>query len=157
MLTPGTDLAGAVNAYLANFSQDSGGSPSLIVAAATEDNVKTTGESIDTQGYMSAVLVLSGQVALTDTKTASFTVEYQTSPDNSTWATAVELSATAVNATGDTGNTIEDLLLELALNVAALPRYIRFNVTLDLSHTSTDEGLYSATCVLGGKESMPIA
>lgn len=157
MLTPGTDLDGAVNAYLANFAQDSSGDPIQTVAAATEDGVKVTGESVDTEGYMSAVFVLAGQAVLQDTKLATFTVEYQTSPDNSTWATAVAFLAATALATGDTGGTTEDILSKTGLNVAALPRYIRFNVTLDLNASGTDYASWVATCVLGGKEAMPVA
>jgi len=157
IIAPSTDIAGAIHAVLAAYAQDSSADPLMTVAAATEDNVKVTGESIDRQGYDSCAFVLTGSAVLTEAKTASIAVEYQDSADNSTWNTAVALQASTVEATGDTGGSTEDLLIELALSLRGLERYVRFNVTLDLSHTSTDTAEWTAACILGGKEATPVA
>jgi hypothetical protein len=157
IIQPASDLEGGVNVLLANYAQDSSADPKITVAAATEDNVKVTGETIDRQGYASAVFALTGSAVLTEAKTASIAVEYQDSADGSTWNTAVAMQASTVAATGDTGGSTEDLLVELGLNLLPRARYIRFNVTLDLSHTSTDTAMWSAAAILGGKESLPIA
>lgn len=157
ILGPSSDLEGLVNVVLANYAQDSSADPKITVAAATEDNVKVTGESIDRQGYDSCVFALTGSAVLTEAKLANIAVEYQDSADNSTWNTAVALQASTLAATGGTGGTTEDLLVELALNLRPRQRYIRFNVTLDLTATGTDTAMWTAACILGGKEATPIA
>lgn len=156
MITPSTDLAGAVKALLANFAQDASADPLMTIAGATEDNVKVTGESIDTEGFRSALFVLTGQAILTEDKLCNIAVEYQTSANNSDWATAVALQASTLAATGGGGGSTEDLLVKLGQNVATLPQYIRFNVQLDLTHTSVDTAEWSATCILGGAEELPV-
>lgn len=156
IIQPSTDLETGVNALLASYAQDSSGDPKITVAAATEDNVKVTGETIDRQGYDSCVFALTGSSVLTEAKTASIAVEYQDSADGSTWNTAVAMQASTVAATGDTGGSTEDLLVELGLNLRPRQRYVRFNVTLDLSHTSTDTAMWTASAILGGKEATPV-
>lgn len=154
IILPSTDLEKGVNAVLAGYAQDSSADPLITVAGATEDNVKVTGETIDRMGYDSAVFVLTGSTVLTAAKTCSVAVEYQDSADGSTWNTAVALQASTVLATGA---GTKDLLLELALNLRPLLRYVRFNVTLDLSNTSTDTAEWTAAAILGGKESLPVS
>lgn len=157
LLAPATDLAGAVNAYAANYAQDSSGDPKQTVAGATEDNVKVTGLTIDRQGYDSAVLAIAGAAVLAQDKTASFAVEYQDSADGSTWNTAVAMQASTVAATGGTGGSTENFVIELGLNLRNRQRYVRFNVQMDLSASATDVCSWSAAAILGGKEKLPVA
>jgi hypothetical protein len=156
---PGTDIASLVKIVPACGSQDAtaSGVPETVTAGGTNDNVKMTGTSIDLLGYLSVSFATCVRTQLTDTKTASITTEYQTSADNSTWATAVALRAVTVVATG-TGSTTEfHVVQEDGLKTKDLPRYIRLNVTLTLSNTATDLGHFESVAVLGGADNMPAA
>ncbi len=133
------------------------GAPIIIVAAGAGDNVANTGAGIDRQGFNSAVVVLTGLSALADTKTLSLAVEYQTSTDDSTYATAVALQASTVVATGDTGGTNETSVTAFDIDLASFPRYFRVNFTPDLNATGTDEAIVTCAVLLGGADVLPAA
>ena len=147
------NIEGYIKASIAGASTVSS-APNVITAAGAGDATKVTGETIDLLGYGSVALLVPWFANLTAAKTLSFTCEYQTSADNSTWATAVELYAATVVATA-TGASKG--VKETALNTSALPRYIRFNITPDLSHSGTDVATYFAVAVLGGAQVLPAA
>jgi hypothetical protein len=125
------------------------------VAGGAGDATKVTGTTINRKGAMSCTLVITGTATLQATKTQSFAVEYQTSTDGSTWATAVAMQASTVAATGDTGGSTETYAVELDLLLKGKPKYIRFNVTPDLDAADTDTAVWSAACVLGGYDTIP--
>lgn len=156
MLFPMTNLAGEIRCAIAGNSVNSG-APVLVTAAGTGDNTKVTGTTIDRKGSTagtladSAVLAIGYVAALTNTKTLSFAVEYQTSADNSTWDTAVVMQAATVAVTA-TSSTNFSGVVELSLDCSSLKRYIRFNITPDLSASGTDTATYSAVCILGGHQ-----
>jgi hypothetical protein len=158
MISPATDIAGLVKQMPACFSQTAtaSGVPETVTAGGTNDGVKMTGKSIDLLGYSSVSLATAVGTQLTSTKTCSLTVEYQTSSNNSTWATAVALRAATVVATGS-ATTEFFVTQEDSLKTRNLPRYIRFNVTLTLSNTSTDLGSFYSVATLGGADDVPAA
>ena len=84
-----------------------------------------------------------------DTETLSFTIDRQYSDDASSWDTAVEVQATIVV---ETASGAQDLhgVLELDQDLSAGKRYVRYNITPDLSAANTDTALFAATAVLGG-------
>lgn len=151
---PLRDVGNQVKSVLANFSQDSSGDPKIIVAAATEDNVKGTGETINRAATrtlaQSVSLVISYQAVLAATKTISFAVERQDSADGSTWNTAVVVQAATVAATGGGGGTTEKGVVEIDESLDDHDQYVRYNVTPDLSATATDTCQFTVTAVLGG-------
>lgn len=125
-----------------------------LVAAGTGDATAVTGASLDTLGYGSAVLCIAYKTTLTDTKTLAFAVEYQVSSDNSSWDTAVALQASTVALTGSSStNAVGQLEFDLSLR--GLKRYLRFNFTPDLSHSSADVAVCGAVAVLGGAPALP--
>jgi hypothetical protein len=128
--------------------------PNVITAAGAGDATKVTGETVDLLNYSSATLLIPWFVSLTADKTLTFAAEYQTSADASTWATAVELFAatTVATATGASKGVVQT-----ALDTGALPRYIRFNITPNLSHSGTDVAVYCAVVVKGGSNYVPAA
>ena len=131
-----------------------------LVAAGTGDATKVTGKTIDrmtpgSAGYLSAVVAITGQAVLTDAKTISMAIELQESADDSSWDTAEVVQAATVLATSS-GGTTEKFCAEHAINLAGRKRYIRFNVTPDLSHSGTDTAEWGATCVLGGSDASPV-
>jgi len=149
--------SGQIKAAYACAQQTAAGVAIVLTAAATEDGVKITGESIDRLGYDSAALVVTAKASLANTKTLSFAAEYQDSADNSTWNTAVALYASTVLLTGSGSGTNEEGTKETALDLRGLARYIRFNVTPDLSATGTDTAVWAAVCILGGADRLPAA
>jgi hypothetical protein len=171
MLKSTQDLGSHVVSKRANGSQTAAGVPILTVAGATEDGVKVTGLSIDRwQGTKkgiadSLVLALTYNATLANTKTIAFAVEYQESADNSTWDTAVVMQASTVAATGDGVSTEFTGEVEFSLDLRGVEtaiatrtlgkRYIRFNITPDLSNTTTDEAAWEAIATLAGFEQLP--
>ena len=156
MIQPSTDLESGVQALYASCQQDSSGDPIILTAAATEDGVEVTGSAIDRQGYDSCVLAITALAKLAATKLLSLGVKYQDSADNSTWNAAVVMQASTTLLTGGGGGTTEEGEVELGLNLRGLERYVRFNITPDLDATGTDTAIWSAVCVLGGKEATPV-
>jgi hypothetical protein len=146
------NIAGKVKPYYACGS-DNSGAPSLVTAAGTGDNSKVTGTTIDRKGTdvgsmaQSCELAIAWKTALTDTKTLSLAVEYQTSADNSSWDTAVVMQAATVVKTA-TATTNYVGIEKFTLDLTSLKRYVRFSVTPDLSHTGTDTALFVAVANL---------
>jgi hypothetical protein len=128
---------------------------STAVAAGAGDNTAVTGASIDRLGYNSATFAIGYRTTLTADKTLSYAAAYQTSPDNSSWATAVALQSATVAETGAATNKVG--MVEFDLDLRGLPRYIRFNFTPDLSHSGTDTVDNAAICILGGADVLPAA
>lgn len=159
MLLPKTDLGGHVVVKAACSQVDASGDTIILTAGATEDGVKIEGETIDRLYFDSCIFSLGAVATLADTKTLAFAVEYQTSADGSTWDTAVALQASTVLITATSATTFHGSL-KLALKLGqdnTMKRYIRFNVTPDLSATGTDTAIWSATCVLAGDDRLPAA
>ena len=133
------------------------------------DGVAMTGATIDTQftatgigGQSQDLVGRFGSVkfavfydcVLTATKNLSIAAEYQTSTDGSSWATAVSLRAAAAVATATGVNSGQ---LEYDLSLESLPRYIRFNVTPDLSATGTDTAIIQTVAILTDATVNPIS
>jgi len=157
MLHPKTDLVNQVKVSEAGSQADSSGDTIILTAGATEDAVEVTGLTIDRLGYESCVFALGSIATLANTKTISFGVKYQTSADDSTWDTAVVLQAATVLDTGDGVATTFHGAVELGLKLSSLKRYIRFNITPDMSATSVDTAIWSAVCILAGPRVLPAA
>jgi len=151
-----TDIKSQVLAVVANNSENAG-APSLITAAGTGDATKVTGQSIDLLGKTSGgsgILVVSGVAALTAAKTLSIAVELQESSDNSSWDTAEVVEAATVVASA-TGNN--QFVRSYGILLKSRKRYIRFNVTPDLSHSGTDTATFSSCLVIAGDDVLPAA
>lgn len=123
------------------------------VAAGAGDATAITGASHDTRGYGTATFCLVYKTTLTAAKNLSFAVEYQESSDDSSWDTAVALQAATVAETGAQSAKVGKVEFDLPLR--GKKRYLRFNFTPDLSHTSTDTVDCAAVCVLGGADALP--
>jgi hypothetical protein len=124
-----------------------------LTAAGSGDATEVTGNVIDLLGYTSLEYVHQYTTTLTADKTLALLTKYQTSPDNSTWATAVTLQASTVVKTG--AATAADGVHTLTLVTGNLPRYIKFLVTPDLSHSGTDTATVSGIVILGGAQVIP--
>lgn len=125
-------------------------------AAGTGDATKVTGQSIDVMTYKSGSLFIAGKAALAEDKTLTYAVEYQLSDDNTNWDTAVAIQAATLAATGDTGGTTEYPVVKLDVDLVAYgKRYVRFNITPDLSASGTDTLTWAAVFVAGGGQNLP--
>lgn len=125
-------------------------------AGGSGDNTKVTGQTINRQDYLSGVLVIAFKAALSEGKTVSFAVEVQESSDGSSWDTAVVLQAATVAATGGAGGSTEYGTVEINENLKGRKKYVRYNITPDLSATSTDTLTWGAAFVLGGASKLPV-
>lgn len=123
------------------------------VAAGTGDATAVVGATIDRLGYDSAKFIIGYKTSLTAAKTLAFAAEYQESSDGSSWDTAVALQASTVDKTGAVTDGVGEV--EFNVDLSGKKRYIRFNFTPDLSHTSTDTAVGAAVCVLGGAQTVP--
>lgn len=170
MLKSPMDLGSHIVCKRVNSSQTSGGVPIQTIAGATEDTVKVTGDTIDRyqSGALadSMVLCIMALATLANDKSLKFAVEYQESANDSDWDTAIVVKASAVLLTGDGVSTEFEGQVEYALNLrgnsstatASQPlgkRYIRFNITPDLTASTTDVASWDAVAVLGGFEQLP--
>jgi len=154
MQVPSTDLGGFAAAKYGAASVNSG-APSLITAAGTGDATKVTGATVDrksaTDGSLadSALVATLFLAALADTETIAFAHEVQYSDDNSNWDDAVELEASDVKATSS-GGTNETGIVEFSINLRSQKRYMRVNVTPNLSASGTDTALFATIVALSG-------
>lgn len=147
------NIGGYVKAFAGGASENSGAA-SLITAAGTGDNAEVTGQTIDRDGYDSAVVSIAYLATLADTESISFAVDIQESSDGSSWDTAEELQA-ATTAVTSSGGTNEHGVVELDVNLSGRKQYVRFNVTPNLSAGATDTALFATTVILGGASTLP--
>lgn len=151
---PLTDIGHAVKDVIANAQATAAGVAVVLTAGATEDGVEVTGETIDRQGFDSMKLVISYLATLADTKSLSFGIKEQESADGSTWDTATVVQASTAAVTSD-GGTNEAGTVEANINLRSKKRYVRYNITPDLSATGTDTAVWTAAAILGGAEALP--
>lgn len=126
-------------------------------AAGSGDDTKVTGNTIDLSGFRSGTIAIPYSATLQQDETLSMAVEIQESDDGTSWDTAEELQASAVEATGDTGGSTETGIVRIADNFEGRKRYVRVNVTPDLSASGTDTAFWTAVLVQGGAEELPAA
>jgi len=127
-----------------------------IVAGASLDGVKVTGETIDRIDFNSLVLETLWVTTLAITQTFSITIGEQQSDDDSDWDTETVVQAVTVAATGlvSAGATYKGLI-EDDINLTAKKRYVRYNITPTLSASGTDTAAFLASVIKGGAVSKP--
>lgn len=125
------------------------------IAAGAGDNTKVTGLTIDRLGFRSGSILISYETALAEDATLTLAIEIQESDDDSSWDTAVVIQAATVVATGGTGGTTENGVLQIGDQWEARKRYIRYNVTPNLSAGATDTATWSGIVILGDAFEIP--
>jgi len=125
-------------------------------AGGSGDDTKVTGQTINRQGYLSGVLVIAFKATLAESKTVSFAVEVQESADGSSWDTAEVLQEATVAATGGAGGSTVYDTVEINENLKGRKKYVRYNITPDLSATDTDTLEWGAAAILGGASTLPV-
>jgi hypothetical protein len=129
-------------------------------AAGSGDASEVNGIAIDRLAlgstYQSAKLVVAVSSTLTSGKTVSVAANFQDSPNNSDWtdygtALASTVVSTATSSTAFYGEA------SLDVNLNGADRYVRVQVTSDLSYTGTDTAITTGVIVFGGAEELPAA
>ena len=118
-------------------------------AGGSGDDTKVTGDSIIKSGYDACLVSILGTLTVADTETLSFAVEIQDSADGASWNTATALKASTVVHTSDGGDTDQSFTVPLEVDVSDYDKYIRFNITPDLSASGTDTCNWGALAILG--------
>lgn len=124
-----------------------------LIAAGAGDATEIDGADINRTGFDSCQVILAWKTTLTAAKTLSIAVELQESDDGTTWDTAEALQASTVVATGAVTDSVGETLFNV--DFAGRKKFIRFNFTPDLSHTSTDTAVVSLAAILGGASVLP--
>jgi hypothetical protein len=151
------------------------GAPVLIVADSATDNVAVDGEVIDrlvanSQMAKSATILIPFLATLSATETVSFLVTIKDSADGSSFGAATTLQASTVAATGEGGGSNEGGLVEINLSLDSYRRYVKVQVTCDLSQAdipevvepptpaveATDTATWACAVVLGGFSRFPV-
>jgi len=128
-----------------------------LVAAAGSDNAAKTTDVIDRKGYLSGVLEIPwNATAVTDTKTLSIGVRRFQSADNSAWDAAEVILAPTVVFTAANPTLAGTGTVEIDQDLSACKRYVKYEVTADLSHTSVDTACYGCVFILGGADTAPV-
>lgn len=141
-----------------------------ITAGATADNDEVTGAAVDRllavggKGLaMSCKLVIPWSAILTSTKTLSLAANLQhSSTSTGTYADLTDRNgddvafASEVVATGTTDTSAFNGVRELSVDLSGAKRYIRAQITPDISTATTDTAFIASTIILGGATENPV-
>lgn len=127
-------------------------------AGGSGDNTAVAGAIIDRAQIgspLTGVLAIpyTATLAEGETLTLTYTVQEGAASDLSDAETLK--AAAVVVATGDTGGSTETGVLEVDLQLSAAGRYVRCNVTPDLSASGTDTAAISGLLITAGADRMP--
>lgn len=127
-------------------------------AGGAGDNTAATGVIIDRAAIgmpQSAVLAIPFTATLAGGATLSVTYTVQEG-DQADLSDADTLKTeTLTAATGGAGGSTETGCIEVPLKTEAGGRYVRVNITPDLSAATTDTAALSSTLVFGGMDRVP--
>ena len=134
--------------------------PAALVAAGAGDNTAVTGLILDRAALgwpQSCVVCLPFTATLAAAATLTVAAVLQHG-DNSGLSDAATLAtiATGVQATGGSGGTTEQRQIEVNVNLAGAKRYLRVNLTPDLSAGSVDIARVGAVIAFGGANRKPL-
>jgi len=126
------------------------------VAGGTGDATEVDGQYVDRLGHQSAVLVISGTATLAQAATLTIAANAQDDADGAGAGTDYgDAYAATTVATGGTGGSTEHFEVRLNFDLAAARRYIRAQITPNLSAANTDLCQWGATWILGPKQETP--
>jgi hypothetical protein len=129
------------------------------VAAGSNDNTEKAGAIIDRAAHktpLSMSLLIQYLAVLAATKTIKVGYRIEHGNDSALADTADFASLTpAVAATGGAGGSTESGVVKFDIDLGGAKRYLRINVTTDLSATSADTANAAAVAVFGGEDVVP--
>lgn len=137
------------------------------VADSPTDGVEVEGATIDRKAdgnndiARGAVVVVPWSATLSEAETVALMVRVQESSDGSSWDDAETISASAVVATGEVGGGTYTGVVEIDDNLMGRKRYVRYNVTPELSQAdteseATDTVTFSAVALFGGYSNLTV-
>jgi hypothetical protein len=151
MVALGKNIAGTIHPVpaLAN---------STATAAGTGDATEVNGITIDLQSYVqryqSIEFLIACQATLAADKTLTVVGNLQDSADGSSWSDTLA-SATLLTLTGGSGGSTERGVARMGYDLTKCRRYVRCQVTPDLSATGTDTSVMQGLAVLAGADEIP--
>ncbi|MGK7663370.1 hypothetical protein [Marinovum algicola] len=127
-------------------------------AGGSGDATEVTGTIFDRLSIgspTSGVLAVSYTATLAEDETLSLTYSVESGAESDLSDATVLKTGTVVLATGDTGGSTEAGIAEIDLNLLAAGRYVRADLTPDLSASGTDTAALAAVVVCGGMDRLP--
>lgn len=127
-------------------------------AGGSGDASEVTGTIIDRNAIgspSSGVLAVSYTATLAQGETLSLTYDVVEGDESDLSDGETLKTATVVLATGDTGGSTEAGCHEIDLKLVAGGRYVRADLTPDLSASGTDTAALAAVLVCGGMDRLP--
>jgi len=134
------------------------GANAAATAGGTGDATKVTGVIIDRAAIgmpLSGVLAVPWTATLTEDKTLSLTYTVVEGDEDDLADGETLATDTVVLGTGGSGGSTESGCLEVDLKLAAGGRYVRIDLTPDLSASGTDTAALAAVLVCGGMDRLP--
>lgn len=137
-----------------------GGGYATATAGGAGDATEVNGASIDRQAlantHQSVVVAIPAVATLASGATLTIAANLQDSDNDSDWTDFGDALAATVVATGPSGGGVRRGVAKLSQNISGARRYLRVQVTPNLSAAGTDTAIQSeATFVFGGGEELP--
>ncbi len=129
-----------------------------LTAAGSGDNTAVTGAIIDRAligSPLTGVLAIPYTATLAEGETLTLTYTVAEGAESDLSDAATLKTAAVVVATGGAGGSTETGCLEVDLNLSAAGRYVRANVTPDLSASGTDTAAISGVIITAGADRGP--
>lgn len=145
-----------IDAYIAPVNASDSGSAT---AGGTGDATAVNGIIIDRDAHghaLSACFATRYKTTLAQTKTLTLAYSLKHGDDSGLSDVSEFASGSVVVATGPTGGATVRDILRTAIDLAGAKRYIRFDVTPDLSASGTDTAEFSTVAVFGGLYKLPV-
>lgn len=116
------------------------------------DGSEQTSAYIDRTGFESCKVVLAYETTLTAAETLTIAANLQNDDDGAgtNLADFGDAMTAAVVATGESGGSTENGVVELDFDLSTARRYIRVQFTPTLSASSSDVGAIMAIAIMGG-------
>ncbi len=131
------------------------------VAAGLNDNTEKVGVIIDREAHglplsMSLVAILKAVLGAGNTLSLGYRIEHGNDPALADTTNLVTLPCAGnVVLTGPVGGATLSTTVKADVDLGGAHRYIRVNVTTDLSAANTDTAVAAAAVVFGGGEWVP--
>ena len=130
-----------------------------IVAGGAGDNTEVDGDSVDRMAdvrrHLNANVVINWSATLQQDETLTLQLQLQDSADDTVWADFGDPVDFATVATGPTGGGTVNGVSNHGVDIAGTRRYIRTQITPDLSAADTDTADISAVWILAGADRTP--
>jgi hypothetical protein len=132
--------------------------PVSATAGGAGDGTEVDGLTIDQQSlptkFNSVDFEIVAKAVLAEDKTLSVTGNLQDSADGSAW-TDITTPATLLTLTGGSGGSTERGVARMGVDLTKYRRYVRCQVTPELSATATDTANLQGIAVFGGGQVLP--